>query len=109
MTGVQTCALPICIFPDPDLPDLAPDVKAVCIKDHKGRRGEPNFPLPGNGQIDHEEMFRSLFQAGFNGPVALETVSITDDPARMPAEVIDQRAAQTREYLAPLLERLSRA
>ena len=47
------------IHPDPDLPDLAPRVKAVCIKDHLGLRGDANFPVPGQGQVDHERMFRT--------------------------------------------------
>jgi len=58
------------IHPDPDLPDLAPDIRAVCIKDHLGLRGQDDFPVPGTGQIDHEQMFRILFEAGFNGPMA---------------------------------------
>jgi sugar phosphate isomerase/epimerase len=95
------------IYPDPDLPDLAPDVKAVCVKDHKGLRGEGNFPVPGMGQIDHEAMFRTLFKAGFAGPVALERVDGSDNAAKMPAELIDERIAQARAYLEPLLERLS--
>jgi sugar phosphate isomerase/epimerase len=97
------------IFPDPDLPDLAPHVRAVCVKDHQGRRGEGNFPVPGSGQIDHEEMFRILFQGGFRGPIALERAEGTENAAKMPAEMIDQRMTQAREYLAPLLERLARA
>jgi sugar phosphate isomerase/epimerase len=96
------------IYPDPDLPDLAPHVKAVCVKDHKGGRGEANFPVPGMGQIDHELMFRTLFEAGFNGPIALERADGTDKAAEMPAELIDQRITQAREYLGPLLERLGR-
>ena len=62
------------IHPDPDLPDLAPRVRAVCIKDHLGLRGDANFPVPGQGQVDHELMFRTLFAAGFSGPLALERV-----------------------------------
>jgi hypothetical protein len=46
------------IHPDPDLPDLAREVKALCIK--------------GQGQIDDELMFRTLFAAGFDGPLAIE-------------------------------------
>jgi sugar phosphate isomerase/epimerase len=96
------------IWPDPDLPDLAPRVKAVCLKDHKGLRGEANFPAPGNGQIDHEDMFRTLAGAGFRGPLALERVDGTDRAAGMPAELIDERIASAYRYLAPLLEKTMR-
>ncbi len=95
------------IHPDPDLPDLAPDVKAVCIKDHLGLRGQDNFPVPGSGQINHEEMFRILFRAGFNGPMAVERIDGTDRQADMPAELIDQRIAAARGYLVPLLDKIT--
>ncbi len=95
------------IYPDPDLPDLAPDVKAVCIKDHLGLRGQDDFPVPGSGQINHEQMFRILFGAGFNGPMAVERIDGTDHMADMPAELIDQRIAAARNYLAPLLDKIT--
>lgn len=96
------------IWPDPDLPDLAPHVKAVCLKDHLGLRSQANFPVPGSGQIDHEEMFRILFQGGFNGPLALERVDGTDRAAAMPAELIDERIAAARRFIEPLLEKTAR-
>lgn len=92
------------IYPDPDLPDLAPHVKSVCIKDHLGSRAQANFPVPGEGQIDHELMFRILFGAGFDGPIAVERVDGRDDAMKMPAEVIDERIAAARRFLLPILE-----
>jgi sugar phosphate isomerase/epimerase len=96
------------IWPDPDLPDLAPHVRSVCIKDHRGLRGEANFPVPGTGQIDFALTFRTLFAGGFNGPLAVERVDGTDDAAKMPAELIDQRIAQARQLMEPLLEKEAR-
>lgn len=96
------------IHPDPDLPDLAPYIKAVCIKDHLGLRGQDNFPVPGSGQINHEQMFRILFGAGFNGPMAVERIDGTDRQADMPAELIDQRIAAARNYLVSLLDKITR-
>lgn len=93
------------VHPDPDLADLAPHVKAVCIKDHLGLRGEGNFPPPGEGQIDHELMFKTLFGAGFNGPMALERVDGRDNAAKMPAELIDQRIAAAQKFLTGILEK----
>lgn len=95
------------IYPDPDLADLAPQVKAVCIKDHLGGRAEGNFPVPGSGQIDHEQMFRTLFAAGFNGPLALERVDGKGGPVT--AETVDERIAQAYNFLAPLLEKTARS
>ncbi|HEU0142815.1 MAG TPA: sugar phosphate isomerase/epimerase [Bryobacteraceae bacterium] len=95
------------IYPDPDLPDLAPHVKAVCIKDHLGGRAEGNFPLPGAGQIDHDLMFRTLFGAGFNGPMGVEKVEGRDNVMKMPAAQIDERVAQAYNFLTAAIEKAS--
>jgi sugar phosphate isomerase/epimerase len=93
------------IYPDPDLPDVAPHVKAVCIKDHSGGRAAANFPIPGTGQIDHELMFRTLFGAGFNGPMAVERADGQDNVTKMTAEVIDGRIAKGYSLLTAILDR----
>jgi sugar phosphate isomerase/epimerase len=93
------------ICPDPDLPDLAPHVRAVCIKDHRGGRAEANFPVPGQGQVDHQAMFATLVHAGFRGPIALERVDGRDDASAMPPELIDQRIAAARQFLSETLDR----
>jgi sugar phosphate isomerase/epimerase len=93
------------IHPDPDLPDVAPHVKAVCVKDHLGLRGDGNFPPPGEGQVDHDLMFRTLYGAGFGGPVAVERVDGRDDAVKMDPQVIDLRIAAARRFLVPLLEK----
>jgi sugar phosphate isomerase/epimerase len=94
------------IYPDPDLPDLAPKVAAVCLKDHKGLRGEADFPVPGQGNVDHELMFKTLFAAGFNGPLAIERVDGRDG-GRVSPDVIDQRLTAANQYLVPLLDRIT--
>jgi sugar phosphate isomerase/epimerase len=93
------------IHPDPDLPDLAPHVKSVCVKDHHGVRAEANFPTPGEGQIDHELMFRTLFRAGFNGPIAVERVDGREDAAKMSADTIDAKIASARKFLVDVLDK----
>jgi sugar phosphate isomerase/epimerase len=95
------------IYPDPDLPDLAPLVRSVCIKDHLGLRGEANFPVPGQGQVDHELMFRTLFSAGFNGPMSVERVDGRGE--KVPPEVIDGRIAAAHKYLTSVLDRVTHA
>lgn len=96
------------VYPDPDLPDLAPHVTAVCIKDHLGLRGDENFPVPGQGQVDHELMFRTLFAAGFNGPMQIERVD-GRDRGRLAPEIIDERLIAANRYLVPLLDRITSA
>jgi sugar phosphate isomerase/epimerase len=96
------------IYPDPDLPDVAPSVAAVCIKDHVGGRAAANFPIPGQGQIDHPAMFQTLFAAGFQGPMAVEKVEGQESGKLTPA-ALEQRLTAAFQYLAPLLERTSRS
>ncbi|MCZ2146865.1 MAG: sugar phosphate isomerase/epimerase [Bryobacterales bacterium] len=96
------------VYPDPDLPDLAPQVKALCIKDHLGLRGDNNFPVPGQGNVDHELLFRTLFSAGFNGPMAIERVDGRDGGNnKVPPDVMDERLAAAHRYLAPLLDKVT--
>ncbi len=95
------------VRPDPDLPALAPHVRAVCIKDHRGPRANPDFPVPGEGNVDHEAMFKILFGAGFRGPLSVERVDGTMNAMQMEAELIDRRIAQAHAFLAPLLKKCS--
>lgn len=96
------------IYPDPDLADLAPHVNSLCIKDHKGLRGVNDFPVPGQGNIDHEQMFRTLLAAGFKGPMSIERVDGVDGGMnKVPPAVVEERLAAAHRYLAPLLERLT--
>jgi sugar phosphate isomerase/epimerase len=93
------------INPDPDFPALAPQVRAVCIKDHRGGRANGDFPVPGQGQVDHEAMFKTLFAAGFRGPLSVERVDGKVNAAEMPAELIDGRIKEAYAFLQPLLEK----
>jgi sugar phosphate isomerase/epimerase len=72
---------------------VAPLVKSVCIKDHKGARGEAVFPVPGEGDVDHRRMLRILAAAGFNGPLLVERV---DQPT---TEATDAALAHAFRYL----------
>lgn len=46
----------------------------VCIKDHNGPAWEPDFPVPGEGDVDHLRMLRILAAAGYSGPLLVERV-----------------------------------
>lgn len=98
------------IYPDPDLADVAPRVSAVCLKDHKGLRGVNDFPVMGQGNVDHRQMFSTLLAAGFQGPLSIERVDGTDGGMnKVPVEEIDRRLKAAREYLVPLLDELTAA
>lgn len=96
------------IYPDPDLADLTPHVNSLCIKDHKGLRAVPDFPVPGQGNIDHELMFRTLFSGGFQGPMGIERVDGPDGGMnRVSPDVVEQRLTAAYQYLKPLLDRVT--
>lgn len=51
---------------------IAPWVSLVSIKDHRGAAGDLDFPIPGEGEVDHVRMYRTLLAAGFSGPSLVE-------------------------------------
>jgi hypothetical protein len=53
-------------------------------------------------------MFKILFGAGFNGPIAVERVDGKDNAAKMDPAVIDERLAAARANLVPILEKYAK-
>jgi len=51
-------------------------------------------------------MFRTLFAAGFTGPLQIERVD-GRDRGRLAPEIIDERLTTANHYLAPLLDRIT--
>ncbi len=82
------------VRPEPDLPQVADLVRAVCIKDHRGGQAVEDFPTPGDGDIDHVAIFRALRDAGFSGPCLIERIDGLETP-----EEVDRELARGREYL----------
>lgn len=82
------------VRPEPDLPKVVDLVRAVCIKDHRGGRAVMDFPVPGDGQIDHAAIFRTLLAGGFDGPCLIERIDGLNS-----AEETDQALARGRVYL----------
>ena len=77
----------------------------MCIKDHLGLRGNANFPVPQQGQVDHELLFRTLVAAGFSGPLALERVDGRGGKEKMTPAVLDERISDAHKYLTSVLDR----
>ncbi|MGH2353611.1 MAG: sugar phosphate isomerase/epimerase family protein, partial [Chloroflexota bacterium] len=80
--------------PEEDVKDCARYVRAVCIKDHRGPRAHVDFPLPGEGEVDHAQLFRTLLDAGFAGPALVERIDRLES-----AEAIDAALAKARVNL----------
>jgi sugar phosphate isomerase/epimerase len=82
------------VRPESDLPIVADLVRAICIKDHRGGRAELDFPTPGDGDIDHVAIFRTLRDHGFAGPCLIERIDGLSTP-----EEVDRELARARAYL----------
>jgi sugar phosphate isomerase/epimerase len=82
------------VRPEGDLPAVADLVRAVCIKDHRGEQAVVDFPTPGDGDIDHHAIFRTLHAVGFTGPCLIERIDGLETP-----EDADRELARGREYL----------
>lgn len=83
---------------------VAPLVKSVCIKDQRGGQGVADFPVPGDGEVDHARMLRALTAAGFSGPLLIERID--NQPT---AEAIDAAVARARANLAPIIDAVNGA
>ncbi len=91
------------VRPEPDLPGVVDLVRAVCIKDHRGGRAVVDFPVPGDGEIDHTAIFRTLLAGGFDGPCLIERIDGLNSP-----EETDQALARGRGYLEGIIAEVVR-
>ncbi|MBD2863187.1 sugar phosphate isomerase/epimerase family protein [Paenibacillus oceani] len=83
-----------------DFLNIAHKTHSIIAKDHRGTKGNLDFPIPGTGDVD----FRSIFNAWSkctdgNGYVLVERVDGPSDP-----ELIDQRIAESRIQLERLID-----
>jgi len=92
------------VRPEPDLSGVADLVRAVCIKDHRGGKADLDFPTPGDGDVDHVAIFRTLAQSGFSGPCLIERIDGLQTP-----EDVDRELARGRAYLERVVAEVSGA
>jgi len=79
------------VRPETDLPLVARNVASICVKDHRGARGNNDFPNPGKGSVDWRSIFTTLKQAGFSGPATVEKLAGTT-PEEMAASAVETAA-----------------
>lgn len=87
---------------DVDLPHVIGDIYSLVAKDHRGEAFNPDFPLPGEGDVDFPSLLRQLAEAEFSGPIYVERVD-GNPGAQLSADDIDQRVGQARQNLERLL------
>jgi sugar phosphate isomerase/epimerase len=92
------------LAPEDDVVPILSYVKALCLKDHTlSPRANANFPVPGEGAVDHQLLFSRLKEGGFSGPMVLERVDGTMKKAEMPLELVVERIARARRNMEAAL------
>jgi sugar phosphate isomerase/epimerase len=86
--------------PEEDIKEIAAQTVALCVKDHRGPRGNDDFPTPGDGEIDHAAIFRTLADVGFSGPCLVELVKGST------VEDVDRELERAARYLQGLVSAL---
>lgn len=72
----------------------------MCVKDSAGGLKGDVMVTPGTGQVRFEPLLRTLYDAGFSGPLVVECVGGDT------AEKVTGEARKAREFLAGVVERL---
>jgi sugar phosphate isomerase/epimerase len=91
------------VAPEDDVVPILPYVKGLCLKDHQGPRANANFPVPGEGAVDHRLLFSRLKDGGFNGPMVLERVDGRTKKVEMPLEMVVERITRARRNVEAAL------
>lgn len=93
------------VDPAKDLPAIAAETVSIVAKDHRGERAEPDFPIPGEGEVDFRCLFGTLRAAGFSGPVVVERLDGAHGAfhAGIPIERLNDRVLSARLHLTRLL------
>lgn len=79
------------------LEQLCPYIGHTHLKDHRGEKGNADFPLIGQGQTDYETILPTLWRCGYRGAYTLERAPGADDAER--AEALKQ----AYQYITRLL------
>jgi len=58
--------------PHERLDELVPLIAHTHYKDHRGEKGNADFPRIGLGEVDYERLLRALVELGYDGPHTLE-------------------------------------
>jgi L-ribulose-5-phosphate 3-epimerase len=81
---------------------IGPYLVHVHIKDHRGGRGQWDFPPLGEGSIDWAGLAALYRRIGFAGPFSLEIEFKGVDSTDPSAEIIDQGVAQSYHFMRNL-------
>lgn len=68
--------------PTDRLEQMCPFIGHTHLKDHRGEKGNPDFPLVGEGQTNYDVILPTLWKCGYRGPYTLERAPGDDDAGR---------------------------
>lgn len=71
--------------PTDRLEQMCPFIGHTHLKDHRGAKGNPDFPLVGEGQTDYATILPTLWECGYRGAYTLERAPGADDAERAEA------------------------
>ncbi len=89
--------------PLPDIAACVPDIRALCLKDHRNTPKDEDC-APGFGEIDHHKLLLPLRRTGLTLPLVFENifsplVRRPTDPAEL-----DELARRARQYMETVLK-----
>ncbi len=90
------------IDPVVDVDPILPHARTMCLKDHSGPRGHADFPIIGDGGVDHLWLFRKLKDHGFTGPMTIERFDGASGRTGITFRTVCERAVISRENVLRL-------
>jgi sugar phosphate isomerase/epimerase len=90
------------VRPEDDLPGAVDKVTHMHVKDQIGGVGVWNFPTVGTGEVDFPALFKTLDEAGFDGPCSIE-IEFQGEPWP-PLEDVNRAMAESYRYVRPFVQ-----
>ncbi len=85
------------VRPEVDLPGAVDTVNHMHVKDQIGGAGVWNFPTVGTGEVNFPALFKTLDEAGFDGPCSVE-IEFQGEPWP-PLDDVDRAMAESYRYV----------
>ncbi len=87
------------IDPVADIEPIVADAVVTCLKDHSGGRGNGNFPIIGDGGVDHPALLAKMDEAGYGGPLLIERFDGGSGRTGIGFHAVCERARASKENI----------
>jgi len=81
-----------------DLDIIMPYIGHIHLKDHKGSKGDYNFPAIGDGDINWKKIFEITDNHNFKGPFSAE-IELQGPEVKIEESLIDDAQKTSYEFL----------